>query len=114
MEAKKFKTAIFYSISNCQPGLKGVSLGNFLIKRVAEKILQEIPSVKTFCTLSPIPGFNRWLETLSESQALDHVQDKKGKVAAAIKLLEPEGEDWQKDLQQDGRPQARHQKKGLL
>lgn len=98
LEAKKFKTAIFYSISNCQPGLKGVSLGNFLIKRVAEKILQEIPSVKTFCTLSPIPGFNRWLETLSESQALDHVQDKKGKVAAAIKLLEPKGEDWQKRL----------------
>ena len=98
LEAKKFKTAIFYSISNCQPGLKGVSLGNFLIKRVAEKILQEIPSVKTFCTLSPIPGFNRWLETISESQALDQIQDKKGKVAAAVKLLKPKGEDWQKRL----------------
>lgn len=98
LEAKKFKTAIFYSISNCQPGLKGVSLGNFLIKRVAEKILQEIPSVKTFCTLSPIPGFNRWLETLSESQALDQIQDKKGKVAAAVNVLKPKGEDWQKRL----------------
>ena len=98
LEAKKFKTAIFYSISNCQPGLKGVSLGNFLIKRVAEKILQEIPSVKTFCTLSPIPGFNRWLETLSESQALDQIQDKKGKIAAAVNVLKPKGEDWQKRL----------------
>lgn len=98
LETKKFKTAIFYSISNCQPGLKGVSLGNFLIKRVAEKILQEIPSVKTFCTLSPIPGLNRWMETLTEPQALDQIQDKKGKVAAAVALLKPKGEDWQKRL----------------
>ena len=53
--------AIFYSISNCQPGLRGVSLGNFLIKRVAQHLGQELPSLKTFCTLSPVPGFARWL-----------------------------------------------------
>ena len=75
-----------------------MSLGNFLIKRVAEKIIQEIPSVKTFCTLSPIPGLNHWLETLSEPQALDQIEDKKGKVAAAVKLLKPKGESWQKRL----------------
>ena len=63
LEPKKFKCAIFYSISNCQPGLRGVSLGNFLIKRVAERIQDEIPSVKTFCTLSPIPGFTQWLDS---------------------------------------------------
>ena len=62
LEKKLFKAAMFYSISNCQPGLRGVSLGNFLIKRVAERIAQELPSVKTFCTLSPIPGLNRWLD----------------------------------------------------
>jgi len=61
-DAKSFKAAIFYSISNCQPGLKGVSLGNFLIKRVAQKLIEEMPSLKTFCTLSPIPGFTQWLD----------------------------------------------------
>ncbi len=61
-EPKTFKTAIFYSISNCQPGLKGVSLGNFLIKRVAQKLQEDIPTLKTYSTLSPIPGFTRWLD----------------------------------------------------
>ncbi len=57
----QYKVAAFYSISNCQPGLKGVSLGNFLIKRVAEELQRELPQLKTFCTLSPIPGFARWV-----------------------------------------------------
>lgn len=57
----QFKVAVFYSISNCQPGLRGVSLGNFLIKRVAEQLKRELPQLKTFCTLSPIPGFMGWL-----------------------------------------------------
>jgi malonyl-CoA decarboxylase len=57
----QFKVAVFYSISNCQPGLRGVSLGNFLIKRVAEQLKRELPQLKTFCTLSPIPGFMAWL-----------------------------------------------------
>ncbi len=55
-------TAIFYSISNCQPGLRGVSLGNFLIKRVAEHLASEVNSLKTYCTLSPVPGLMRWLD----------------------------------------------------
>lgn len=63
MPADRFKVAAFYSISNCQPGLKGVSLGNFLIKRVADELKRELPRLKTFCTLSPIPGFARWLQT---------------------------------------------------
>jgi malonyl-CoA decarboxylase len=54
-------TAIFYSISNCQRGLKGISFGNFLIKQVVEELRQELPSLKRFATLSPIPGFRRWL-----------------------------------------------------
>ncbi|RDI02687.1 malonyl-CoA decarboxylase [Caldimonas thermodepolymerans] len=58
---RHFKVATFYSISNCQPGLKGVSLGNFLIKRVAEHLHRELPQLRTFCTLSPIPGFTAWL-----------------------------------------------------
>lgn len=60
---RSFKVATFYSISNCQPGLKGVSLGNFLIKRVAEHLKAEFPQLRTFCTLSPIPGYAEWLRT---------------------------------------------------
>jgi malonyl-CoA decarboxylase len=73
----QFKVAVFYSISNCQPGLRGVSLGNFLIKRVAEQLKRELPQVRTFCTLSPMPGFMAWLvkakpETLPDKVARAH------------------------------------------
>ena len=62
---EQFKVAVFYSISNCQPGLRGVSMGNFLIKRVAEQLKRELPQLRTFCTLSPIPGLMGWLQALS-------------------------------------------------
>ena len=55
-------TAIFYSISNCQDGLAGVSFGNFLIKRVAAELQAELSNLKTFATLSPLPGFRAWLD----------------------------------------------------
>jgi malonyl-CoA decarboxylase len=55
-------TVVFYSISNCHPGLAGVSFGNFLIKQVVEEVRTEHPNIKTFVTLSPVPGFRRWLE----------------------------------------------------
>jgi len=58
---ERFKVAAFYSISNCQPGLRGVNLGNFLIKRVAEQLQQSFPKLKAFCTLSPVPSFAGWL-----------------------------------------------------
>jgi malonyl-CoA decarboxylase len=66
----QFKVAVFYSISNCQPGLRGVSLGNFLIKRVADELKRELPQLKTFCTLSPIPGLMAWLARLGPRAAL--------------------------------------------
>jgi malonyl-CoA decarboxylase len=53
--------AIFYSITNCQEGLRGTSFGNLLIKQVAEDLKREFPHLDTFATLSPIPGFRRWL-----------------------------------------------------
>jgi len=55
-------TAVFYSISNCQEGLRGISFGNFLIKQVVEELARELPSLKTFVTLSPVPQFARWLD----------------------------------------------------
>ena len=60
-QSSRYKVAAFYSISNCEPGLRGVSMGNFLIKRVAEQLHEEFPSLKTFVTLSPIPGFIDWI-----------------------------------------------------
>jgi malonyl-CoA decarboxylase len=61
--------AIFYSITNCQEGLRGVSFGNFLIKQVAEDLGREFPKLKTFATLSPIPGFRRWLVEETSARA---------------------------------------------
>jgi malonyl-CoA decarboxylase len=55
-------TAIFYSISNAQKGLAGISFGGFLIKRVVDQLSAEFPKLKTFATLSPIPGFTQWLD----------------------------------------------------
>ncbi len=55
-------TAIFYSISSAQKGLAGVSLGNFLIKRVVDELKRECPSLENFATLSPAPGFSKWLK----------------------------------------------------
>jgi malonyl-CoA decarboxylase len=54
--------AIFYSISNCQPGLRGVSFGNLLIKQITMLLAAEFPSLGCFATLSPVPGFQRWLD----------------------------------------------------
>ena len=54
-------TAVFYSISNCQRGLVGISFGNFLIKQVVHELAAEMPGLRTFATLSPIPGFRKWL-----------------------------------------------------
>ena len=61
-------TAIFYSISNAQQGLAGISFGNFLIKRVVARLQQEHPQLQQFSTLSPMPGFCRWLEQLDTSE----------------------------------------------
>ncbi|MCL4746692.1 MAG: malonyl-CoA decarboxylase family protein [Burkholderiaceae bacterium] len=83
-DRRKFKVAAFYSISNCQPGLRGVNLGNFLIKEVAEQLHAEFPSLKTFCTLSPVPSFAHWLARVP-SISCAHL--KPAKVAALDALL---------------------------
>ena len=67
-DQKKIDTATFYSISNCQEGLSRVTLGNFLIKRVVYEIQEELPYIKNFGTLSPIPGFANWFSYLEESK----------------------------------------------
>ncbi|HEY6631381.1 MAG TPA: malonyl-CoA decarboxylase [Rhizobiaceae bacterium] len=61
VEAPQSNTAVFYSISDCQPGLRGISFGNFLIKQVVEELRAELPQLDRFVTLSPVPHFSRWL-----------------------------------------------------
>jgi len=63
-DAERATHAIFYSITNCQDGLRGISFGNFLIKQVAEDLRAQLPKLKTFATLSPVPGFAAWLSAL--------------------------------------------------
>ena len=67
-DEKSYDTATFYSISNCHEGLSRVTLGNFLIKRVVYEIQEELPHIKKFGTLSPIPGFVEWFSYLDENK----------------------------------------------
>ncbi len=91
IEAEKAVTAVFYSISNCQRGLTGVSFGHFLIKQVAEEIARENARLSRFVTLSPAPGFAAWLkrERAAEASPALSPEDK----AALIHLDTPQW--WQ-------------------
>ena len=100
-------TAIFYSISNCQRGLAGISFGNFLIKRVASDLAAELPHLTTFATLSPVPGFHAWLDQRlaageealllpAERKALAELPAGKGSRGLAGILAHPR---WHEDLQ---------------
>jgi malonyl-CoA decarboxylase len=83
--------AVFYSITICQEGLRGVSFGNLLIKQVAQRLGQEFPRIKTFATLSPVPGFRAWLTSAAPRLAATP----RGEfMAEALKRLEDA--DWHK------------------
>jgi malonyl-CoA decarboxylase len=92
IRAEDATTAVFYSISNTQQGLGGVSFGNFLIKQVVDDLARELPNLKTFVTLSPVPGFAGWLtreRTSDASQVLD------AEAKEALSLLDEPG--WAAD-----------------
>ena len=78
MDAHEANTAIFYSISNAQKGLSGISFGNYLIKRVVSKLKKELPHLEQFATLSPVPGFMGWLNhsTKNTEDSLLSAQEK--------------------------------------
>jgi malonyl-CoA decarboxylase len=78
VEPERATTAVFYSISNCQRGLAGVSFGHFLIKQVVEEVSRELPRLATFITLSPAPNFAAWLKTerAKESSAALGAEDR--------------------------------------
>lgn len=77
-------TAVFYSISNAQAGLAGVSFGNFLIKQVVEDLKRELPQLETFVTLSPVPGFARWLADERNKTENSSVVAEDGRVLALL------------------------------
>src|SRR3982075_1473726 len=95
---ERARTAVFYSISNTQRGLGGISFGSFLIKQVAEELRRELPKLENFVTLSPVPGFMQWLKQASdvplseEDRALlDHLDTpdwfKNAEVAAQLRSV---------------------------
>jgi malonyl-CoA decarboxylase len=100
MEPDKMRTAAFYSISNCQRGLTGVSFGSFLIKQVVEEISRDMPKLSTFVTLSPVPNFADWLsqERQQQNSAALAETDK-----SALALLD--AADWWRDPDKSARLQ---------
>ncbi|ESR26250.1 malonyl-CoA decarboxylase [Lutibaculum baratangense] len=88
IHAEEATTAVFYSISNCQKGLKGVSFGNFLIKQVVEDLERAFPNLRTFVTLSPVPGFRRWLDRERANPQSDALTDADERLLATLE--EPE------------------------
>jgi malonyl-CoA decarboxylase len=101
-QAQQYKVAVFYSISNCEPGLRGVSMGNFLIKRVAEQLHQEFPSLKTFITLSPVPGLIEWIAAganLGDGVPIDRLKPAlKIKRDQALQALGLDAQSWAERL----------------
>jgi malonyl-CoA decarboxylase len=92
LDATNADTAIFYSISNCQRGLSGISFGNFLIKRVVELLSAEFRNIKAFATLSPIPGFRRWLnEALAAAETTPPLLTEDEETALRVAASPPEG-----------------------
>ncbi|MEO1141973.1 MAG: malonyl-CoA decarboxylase family protein, partial [Pseudomonadota bacterium] len=75
VDSGKFDTAVFYSISNCQRGLQGVSFGNFLIKQVVHDLKQDFPNLSTFVTLSPIPRFRSWFAKEFKDSDLTNIME---------------------------------------
>ncbi|MGE0626658.1 MAG: malonyl-CoA decarboxylase [Hyphomicrobiaceae bacterium] len=84
---KPATTAVFYSISNCQEGLRGISFGNFLIKQVAEDLVREAPSLATFVTLSPVPAFARWLDRIMADDDGSYLTMEEREVLAGLAKL---------------------------
>ena len=93
-EVAEYKTATFYSISNCQPGLKNISFGNFLIKQVVQELQVEFPSIKKFVTLSPIPGFHEWLNNPNNSKGaeLANLTEEIKRLPLSADVIESNGE----------------------
>jgi malonyl-CoA decarboxylase len=94
-------TAIFYSINNAQRGLDGISFGNFLIKRVVGQLRQEFPNLKTYATLSPMPGYMRWLKQALADGRLGLVQPSERKALGVALGVTRGAKGWLKQALDD-------------
>ncbi len=105
MKPEEADTAIFYSISSTQKGLRGINLGNFLIKRVVRVLSEKLPNLKNYSTLSPVPNFRKWLDPLlkegdtsilkeKEIKTLTHDDEEKNAAQELLALLDT---DWKED-----------------
>ncbi|MBW2472736.1 MAG: malonyl-CoA decarboxylase [Deltaproteobacteria bacterium] len=105
VEPEQASTAIFYSISNTQPGLAGISLGNFLIKTVVQQLSKEYDNLKHFATLSPVPGFRKWLgqklvngdTEVLRPREITSLRDRFACDSASRQLAEILTNDWSRD-----------------
>ena len=98
-------TAIFYSITNAQDGLRGIGFGAFLLKQVVDDLAHELPQIKTFATLSPIPGFRRWLKALPPEAVAAIVGPRHAE--ALTEFAEPGGADWRNLLNDESWPESK-------
>ncbi len=101
IDPARASVAVFYSISNCQDGLRGISFGSFLIKQVAEDLKRDLPQLKAFVTLSPVPGFVRWLQRERDAKASPFVA---AKDRPALRLMDDPGWHADADAQRRLRP----------
>jgi len=92
LAAPRATVAAFYSISNCQDGLRGVALGNFLIKQVVEELKRELTALRSFVTLSPVPGFMTWLRRERAARSSSWLADGERETLAHLDAV-----DWQRD-----------------
>jgi malonyl-CoA decarboxylase len=98
-------TAIFYSITNAQEGLRGIGFGAFLLKQVVDDLAGELPHLKIFATLSPIPGFRRWLDALPAEAVAGMVGERDAELLA--EFAEPGGADWRTLLKDESWPDSK-------
>jgi malonyl-CoA decarboxylase len=84
VDPKAADTAVFYSISNVEPGLRGVPFGHFVIRKAMEELLAELPQLRVFSTISPIPGFRAWLESQDAAAYLDRQERRELDLSALL------------------------------
>jgi len=97
-DMSRARWAIFYSISNTQPGLRGISFGNFLLKRVIDELLADKPKLRAFATLSPMPGFADWLSRLDAQAVEALVREKDSRASQMSTRHVPDGARWVEQL----------------
>jgi malonyl-CoA decarboxylase len=89
VDVREADTALFYSISNCHDGLRGISFGNFLLKQVIEELRRDLENIKNFVTLSPVPGLGQWITSISEDTLPAQIRDEFCAVRESLAAPEP-------------------------